>query len=57
VTALLARALRPAAVDGCVWSSGAAAAAEELENTIKPPVVVKLTKLVIDGEFVDAASG
>jgi hypothetical protein len=57
VTALLARALRPAAVDGCVWSSGAAAAAEELENTIKPPVVVKLTKLVIDGGFVDAASG
>lgn len=57
VATLLARALRPGAVGGCVRSFGAAAAAEELENPIKPPVDVKLTKLLIDGEFVDAASG
>lgn len=35
----------------------AAAAAEELENPTIAPVEVKLTKLLIDGEFVDAASG
>lgn len=56
LTTLLSRALRPAVV-GVRSFSAAAAAAEELENPIAPPVEVKHTKLLIDGEFVDAASG
>ncbi|KAL3690346.1 hypothetical protein R1sor_016655 [Riccia sorocarpa] len=37
---------------------GAAAAAEkELENPLKPPVEIKYTKLLINGEFVDSKSG
>lgn len=62
VTTLLLRALRstaavPASSAGRIRNYGAAAAAEELENPSKAPVDVKLTKLLIDGEFVDAASG
>nr|AWK59819.1 aldehyde dehydrogenase [Syntrichia caninervis] len=52
---LLSRALRPAAVSRSYGA--AAAAAEELGSPMKAPVDVKLTQLLIDGEFVDAASG
>ena len=57
--AVLGRALRLAAVGASSGgrSYGAAAAAEELENPQPAPVEAKLTKLLIDGEFVDAASG
>ncbi|KAJ0469594.1 putative aldehyde dehydrogenase domain, aldehyde/histidinol dehydrogenase [Helianthus annuus] len=37
--------------------STAAAAAAALEEPITPPVKVELTKLLINGQFVDAASG
>ncbi|CAM6086078.1 unnamed protein product [Calypogeia fissa] len=36
---------------------GAAAAEEDLETPMKAPFPVQYTKLLIDGEFVDAASG
>lgn len=58
--ALLSRALRgPSAGRSILQRTyGAAAAAEErIDNPSKAPVDVKLTKLLIDGEFVDAASG
>ncbi|KAL8534124.1 hypothetical protein ACS0TY_010217 [Phlomoides rotata] len=39
------------------YSTAAAAAAAELEDPIKPPVSVQYDKLLINGQFVDAASG
>lgn len=55
LTTLLTRALRGTS---SLRNYGAAAAAEQqLETPSEAPVEVKHTKLLIDGEFVDAASG
>jgi len=57
--ALLSRALRPSTGRSILQRNygAAAAAVEQIDNPSKAPVDVKLTKLLIDGEFVDAASG
>lgn len=60
LASLLSRALRTTSSrpsSSIRRNYGAEAAAEQLENPSKAPVDVKLTKLLIDGEFVDAASG
>lgn len=55
---LLAGALRAGSTTGVrTFSAEAAMAAEQLENPQKAPVEVQLTKLLINGDFVDAASG